>query len=942
MKKRSSTITKSQNESVNTPGFGISFSPMHQSPPYHHHQHLSQKQPKDSNSSTGFPSPSTMPSLPPPQVGQPDTKKPTSRMTSSPKPIHTTTVGDMMKKIEPTLGGHHQQAFISMAIPQPPHKTGKPVTSTPSTSMLMAAEHDASLPHNMLTKSQNQSMTTPGAGIPFSHVMLAPHHSPPISIQTHGSIVTPAVIQTPSGDGSKNEPRNTSIGAGASGNINTAHSPRPGKTPGRKRKPGPDIQMEASKRSPPVRDREESRESGPNILPPLPPSLLVNAKSQVSKQVLEEFMPPDEGKEKIKMETLPEGFDYDPYLPMSKELQLLSFENQQLARQKKFEYQQQQQMAIEQLRKEEQSAKMRAAKPHSRKRQKTGVSANSTSTSPHSTRASTPPPSTRPRGIISNVHFSPLNTLVNVAVSMESVTATSQDDTRKVPSPLKEKSRNRLNFDSMPPPQQAKPPPTTTTAKFVSIVDYATNDNKKSLKEDVPRSTSPRPDSLMPDQRATQTRRSPSPSGFNKFKVQEGQFVGLPPFEDPPIVVKPKTAKATFGYGPPGVDPTVLVQSNDEGHDSDSSGSGSTLHSSTSSQKRKGGRRKKQQQQQMAIEQLRKEEQSAKMRAAKPCSRKRQKTGVSANRTSTSPHSTRASTPPPSTRPRGIISNVHFSPLNTLVNVAVSMESVIATSQDDTRKVPSPLKEKSRNRLNFDSMPPPQQAKPPPTTTTAKFVSIVDYATNDNKKSLKEDVPRSTSPRPDSLMPDQRATQTRRSPSPSGFNKFKVQEGQFVGLPPFEDPPIVVKPKTAKATFGYGPPGVDPTVLVQSKDEGHDSDSSGSGSILHSSTSSQKRKGGRRKKRAEPLSVLKTDSTKIPREEQGMKQPEAPSLAPMTLGDFKLKIQPISPGIDVPPYHHHQHLSQKQPKDSNTPPPSTRPGIISTHLMLLFSCSVFF
>lgn len=281
-----------------------------------------------------------------------------------------------MKKIEPTPSGHHQQAFISTAIPQPPHKAGKPVTSTPSTSMLMAAEHDAAIPHNMLTKSQNQSVTTPGVGIPYSHVMLPPHHSPPISIQTHSSIVTPAVIQTPSGDSSKNEPRNTAIGAAASGNLNTAHSPRPAKPPGRKRKLGPDIPMEASKRSPPMRDREESRESGPNSLPPLPPSLLVNAKPPVSKQMLEEFMPPNEGKEKIKMESLPEGFDYDPYLPMSKELQLLSFENQQLARQKKFEYQQQQQMAIEQLRKEEQSAKMKAAKPRPRKQPKSSEISN--------------------------------------------------------------------------------------------------------------------------------------------------------------------------------------------------------------------------------------------------------------------------------------------------------------------------------------------------------------------------------------------------------------------------------------------------------------------------------------------------------------------------------------------------------------------------------------
>ena len=290
------------------------------------------------------------------------------------------------------------------------------------------------------------------------------------------------------------------------------------------------------------------------------------------------------------------------------------------------------------------------------------------------------------------------------------------------------------------------------------------------------------------------------------------------------------------------------------------------------------------------------------------------KNGVSMNPTSTSPHSTRATTPPSSVRPGGIISSVQYSPLSTLVNVAASMEPVLP---DDTRKVPSPLKEKLHSRLNFDSTPLPltQQSKAIITPPGAKF-SYVDYATNDSKKAVREAAVRSVSPRPSSLTPDQRATRTHRSPSPSRLKKNKPHEGQFTGLPTFEDGPTVVKPKISKATYRYCPPGVDPIVLVQSKDDGHDSDSSGSGSILHSSSNPQKRKGGRRKKRAEPLSVLKADSSRISRDEQGMKPPETPSLAPMTLGDFSLKIQPISPGIDLPYHHHQQHLPQKLPKEN--------------------------
>ena len=467
-----------------------------------------------------------------------------------------------------------------------------------------------------ITKTQNEFVNTPAPGIPFSHVMLASHHSPPISVQTHGSIVAPAVIQTPSGDDSKNEPRNTSIGASASGHINTAHSPRPGKTPGRKRKPGPDIQMEASKRSPPVQDREESRESGPNMLPPLPPSLLVNAKSQVSKQVLEEFMPPDEGKEKTKMESLHEGFVYDPYLPMSKELQLLSFENRQLARQKKFKYQQQQQMAIELLRKEEHSARMKATKPRSRKQQKSSEISNPS----HSPRPGKTPGRKRKPG---------------PDIQMEA---------SKQSPPVRDREESRESGPNMLPPL----PPSL-------LVNAKSQVSKQVLEEFMP-----------PDEGKEKTKMESLHEGF---------------VYDPYLPMSKELQLLSF-------------------------------------ENRQLARQKKfkyQQQQQMAIELLRKEEQSARM-----------------------------------------------------------------------------------------------------------------------------------------------------------------------------------------------------------------------------------------KKCAEPLSVLKTDSTKIPREEQGMKQPETPTLAPMTLGDFKLKIQPITPGIDVPPYHHHQHLSQKQPKDSSsstgfpvlqpanythasTPPPSTRPrGIILT------------
>ena len=84
---------------------------------------------------------------------------------------------------------------------------------------------------------------------------------------------------------------------------------------------------------------------------------------------------------------------------------------------------------------------------------------------------------------------------------------------------------------------------------------------------------------------------------------------------------------------------------------------------------------------------------------------------------------------------------------------------------------------------------------------------------------------------------------------------------------------------------------------------GDESDSSGSGSIL--STHRKKRPGKQhRNKTAEPLIGLK-DS----KEETSIKVPETPTLGPIGIHNFNLKIQPISPGIDYPAQQQHMPSS---------------------------------
>ena len=88
----------------------------------------------------------------------------------------------------------------------------------------------------------------------------------------------------------------------------------------------------SSKRSPPSSHDERMELGGKNI-PPLPASLNPSGKHQkASKQMMGPFMPTSSTKNKE--QPLPVGFEYDPNLPMSYDLQIISFQTEQKQKQK--------------------------------------------------------------------------------------------------------------------------------------------------------------------------------------------------------------------------------------------------------------------------------------------------------------------------------------------------------------------------------------------------------------------------------------------------------------------------------------------------------------------------------------------------------------------------------------------------------------------------------
>ena len=90
-----------------------------------------------------------------------------------------------------------------------------------------------------------------------------------------------------------------------------------------RKRPGPKLQLELSKRSPPSDER--------NIRPP-PASLRLPSKgipTTTMHQFMSPFMESDEAKDSKIKEQFPPGFDYDPNLPMNLQYQLLAYKNEQ-------------------------------------------------------------------------------------------------------------------------------------------------------------------------------------------------------------------------------------------------------------------------------------------------------------------------------------------------------------------------------------------------------------------------------------------------------------------------------------------------------------------------------------------------------------------------------------------------------------------------------------
>ena len=94
-----------------------------------------------------------------------------------------------------------------------------------------------------------------------------------------------------------------------------------------RKRSGPELQLESSKRSPPSDER--------NIRPP-PASLRLPSKGipTTMHQFMSPFMESDEAKDSKLKEQFPPGFDYDPNLPMNLQYQLLGYKREQKRQEK--------------------------------------------------------------------------------------------------------------------------------------------------------------------------------------------------------------------------------------------------------------------------------------------------------------------------------------------------------------------------------------------------------------------------------------------------------------------------------------------------------------------------------------------------------------------------------------------------------------------------------
>ncbi len=167
---------------------------------------------------------------------------------------------------------------------------------------------------------------------------------------------------------------------------------------------------------------------------------------------------------------------------------------------------------------------------------------------------------------------------------------------------------------------------------------------------------------------------------------------------------------------------------------------------------------------------------------------------------------------------------------------------------------------------------------------------------------------RSVSPSPKSTV-----SKPPHSPSPSRLNipdekgsaaAFSLNSSASSLLPPESEErlaagPSIVKPVGSQATCSWG--------MEHAGEDGHDSDSSGSGSLI----STHRTKGSHRKKRRSDLGGIKMPASK---DEDGSKQPQTPSFGPIPYSTFKLKIQPISPGVETSSLsmHHQKEVSLQQ------------------------------
>ena len=164
----------------------------------------------------------------------------------------------------------------------------------------------------LMGKMPDQQPQQPG-GLPFA--------------QFGGGVITPPQHVIQMSEMSRERSSHHSRGGGGSAFQATIDSSGNGHPREHRKRPGPELQLESSKRSPPSDER--------NIRPP-PASLRLPSKGAPTAvhQFMSPFMESDEAKDSKLKEQFPPGFDYDPNLPMNLKYQLLAYQNEQKRQEK--------------------------------------------------------------------------------------------------------------------------------------------------------------------------------------------------------------------------------------------------------------------------------------------------------------------------------------------------------------------------------------------------------------------------------------------------------------------------------------------------------------------------------------------------------------------------------------------------------------------------------